>query len=976
MIGKNISHYKILEKVGEGGMGVIYKAHDTKLDRTVALKFLPKDLAFDDEAKTRFIHEAKAASALDHPNIATVYEIDEVEGESFISMAYVEGKSLKELAGGSPLPMDKVLDLAIQIAAGLGEAHEHDIVHRDIKSDNIMVTPKGLVKIMDFGLAKLRGVSRVTTLGSTLGTIAYMSPEQAKGADVDHRSDIFSFGVVLYEMITGHLPFSADHEAALLYSIVNTDPKPLHELRSEIPVRLEEIVSRAMEKDLPERYQSMREMLADLKGLRDGLRAATVTAGIGGISAGRPRSNRSKVLVPLAAVAVVAAGLLIGIRIQIGRQPAAEAAGHRLAIMYFENLAQPDDPGKLGEIVTNLLITDLSESRQVQVVSSQRLYDILKQLGREGEKVIDRNVASQVAEKAGAKWMLLGSIPQVEPRTILLGQLIDVSSGDVVASQRIEAASDDDVFALVDRMTIAIKDDLSLPSASLSEADLPVADVTTHSEEAYRYFLEGEDLIIKFYGYDALRSFQKAVELDSTLAMAYAYMGTIASNIGDERAWEWIASAKRHSDKTTEMNRAFIDYVEAHFLRDYPRIIEICERTLERWPDNKDARFSLGRVYQNSLERPEVAISHYLKVLEMDPLHKLTYNQLAYAYNDLGEYEKSIWAINKYISIAPGEANPYDSRGDIYAQNGKLDLAIESYREALEIKPDMYITIADLGVLYIFKRDYAKAESTFRELFSSSDKSVRSQGRFHMALIPLHQGKLKEAAKTLDEGISADEMEGVAGIAYAQKHFQRAYIQNEWGDPNSALRGYEVWLGILDKIRPLDAVKGRHIYVRFLAENGLLEEAERVTAELKRDIESKDPVKIGYYWSANSFLERSRGDSSAAAESMRKALETRSWNDFPGLLLAGRSFLEDGDLGEAVEYLERASSIYSDLRGDLGIWSTKVHYFLGLAYEESGWTDKAVAQYEEFLEIWKDADSDLDEAQDAKERLAALKVKS
>ncbi|UCE19253.1 MAG: serine/threonine protein kinase, partial [Gemmatimonadota bacterium] len=229
MIGKTISHYKILEKLGEGGMGVVYKAEDTKLDRIVALKFLPPQLTSDTEAKERFIHEAKAAAALNHPSICTIHEIDEAEGQTFIVMEYIEGRELRDIGGmrhAETLTLNKVLNYAIQIAEGLQEAHGRDIIHRDIKPANIMVTQNDQIKIMDFGLAKLRGVSKLTQTGSTLGTVQYMSPEQAQGIEVDQRSDIFSFGVVLYELITGQLPFKGEHEAAVIYSIVNETPEP------------------------------------------------------------------------------------------------------------------------------------------------------------------------------------------------------------------------------------------------------------------------------------------------------------------------------------------------------------------------------------------------------------------------------------------------------------------------------------------------------------------------------------------------------------------------------------------------------------------------------------------------------------------------------------------------------------------------------------------------------------------------------
>jgi len=268
MIGKTISHYKILEKLGEGGMGVVYKAQDIKLDRLVALKFLPKHLLCDSETKIRFEQEAKAASALDHPNICTIHEIDEVEGECFISMAYIEGESIKNLLKEKTLSLKEVLDITIQVCEGLVVAHEKGIVHRDIKSDNIMLTSRGQVKIMDFGLAKLRGATKLTKTGSTLGTMPYMSPEQVQGIEVDKRSDIFSFGVVLYEMITGQLPFKGEHEAAIIYSIINETPEPLARYKANVPERLQRLVDKTLEKDRDIRYQSAAEVIADLKGLQ------------------------------------------------------------------------------------------------------------------------------------------------------------------------------------------------------------------------------------------------------------------------------------------------------------------------------------------------------------------------------------------------------------------------------------------------------------------------------------------------------------------------------------------------------------------------------------------------------------------------------------------------------------------------------------------------------------------------------------
>ena len=268
MVGKKISHYKILEKLGEGGMGIVYKAFDTKLERTVALKLLQPETIGDADAKKRFIREARAASALNHPNITTIHEINEYHGRDFICMEYVEGLTLREMVKPGPLPIKEVLQIAEQVAEALQEAHDSHIVHRDIKSENIMVTPKGQVKVMDFGIAKLKGMKTVTKVGTPMGTVSYMSPEQALAKDVDFRTDIWSFGVALYEMITGQLPFNGDNEQAVIYLILNEKPESTTKLRGDIPAELDIIINNCLEKDKQNRYQRINDLLIDLRKVK------------------------------------------------------------------------------------------------------------------------------------------------------------------------------------------------------------------------------------------------------------------------------------------------------------------------------------------------------------------------------------------------------------------------------------------------------------------------------------------------------------------------------------------------------------------------------------------------------------------------------------------------------------------------------------------------------------------------------------
>jgi len=960
-MGRTISHYKILEKLGEGGMGMVYKAQDTKLDRIVALKFLPKHLLCDEEAKTRFVHEAKAASALNHNNITTIYEIDEVEDQCFISMEYIEGKSIKELLKEKTLSLKEILDIAIQIGEGLNAAHKKDIIHRDIKSDNIMLTDEGLVKIMDFGLAKLKGVTKLTKTGATLGTMQYMSPEQAQGMEVDQRSDIFSFGVVLYEMITGKLPFKGEHEAAVIYSIVNETPEPLARYKANVPERLQRIVDKALQKDMSTRYQSAAEVIADLKGLQK-------ETGVGVVA--KPKKKFLPFIVPAAIVFVLVLVFLIlkPFQVEVVPEKSAIAEENSLAIMYFENMVDREDKERLGEIVTNLLITDLSESEYMRVVSSQRLYDILKLLGREGEKKIDREVATQVATKAGSRWMLLGNILQVEPRIVITGQLINVESGQVEASQRITGETEEEIFSLVDKLTVEIKKDLSLPAVAQQEPDPSVADVTTHSPEAYRYYLEGVDYRNKYYSKEAKESFKKALEYDSTFAMAYFRLSDYTDGTESERM---LAKALEYSDRVSRKEKHYIKSYEAFASGGWDRYIKELKKIVERYPEEKEAFYRLGSYYYDQGQFEQTV--HYLnKVIEIDPLYKLVYNKLAYTYNEMGDFEKSIWAINKYISIAPDEPNPYDSRADLYAYNGKLDQAIESYKKANRISPDF--SSEKLGHMYLFKREYAKAESCYKEIASSSEKGRRSDGRTYLAFIPLYQGKFEEALTILDNGIAADKMEQVDLVTIIDKNQVKMNIYKQKKDWSRASKEAEMFMETYRKNDPDLIGEERIIYIMLLAESNDFKKAEEVAKVLRKNIEKKDQSRMVIYWWSVGYIELARGNFEESITNFEKVAQVRQ--NFSTIYWLARAYLEAGRLGEAVAEFEKALSRYDEVRIWNAIWAVKAHYLLGSAYEKSGWNKKAIEKYEEFLEIWKDADPGIPEVEDAKERLEKLTVGS
>ena len=966
MIGKTISHYKILEKLGEGGMGVVYKAQDIKLDRLVALKFLPPHLTSEFEEKERFIHEAKSASALNHPNITTIHEIDEFEKQMFIVMEYCEGKTLKQVIEKETLSIKKVLDIGIQICEGLALAHEKGIVHRDIKSDNIMLTPRGQVKIMDFGLAKLKGATKLTKTRSTIGTLAYMSPEQAQGEEVDQRSDIFSFGVVLYELLTGKLPFAGEHQAAVIYSIINEEPQPAVRFNNQISAELERIVFKALAKDKEERYQHIDDLLADLRHEKKSLEYVKTGQIPKEIIVPKPKKKVLPIVIPASIVFILVLLFLIlkPFKFEIGPEKGAMAKENSLAIMYFENLVDPEDRDRIAQMITALLITGLSETPQyMQVVSSQRLYDILKLLGKENLKVIDKTVVSEVAKRAGVKWILTGKLLQTKPTIVLISEISEVTTGKILATQRVSGATGEDIFAVVDKLSPEIAKALSLPEQAKKELERPVAQVTTHSQEAYRYYLEGVDYYYKYYYTEAQKSYKKALELDSTFAMAYyrlSYLGT-----GEDRK-RLIAKAVKYSNKVSQKEKLYIQAGEAYASRNYTQYIKELQKIIERYPEEKEAFLFLGLCYLDNLRQPANSVSYLSKAIEIDSLYKDAYNSLAYVYDGVGDLEKSIWAINKYISLAPNEPNPYDSRGDLYAWNGKINEAIESYKKALEIKPD-FGSLSKLGHMYLFKRDYAKAESCYEKLCSSSDAGVRAEGRLYLAYIPAYQGKFDNALKVLDDGLVADRMDKIDGRQDAEKHFIKSRIYQEKKNSALALQEIEKYMEIYHRVYPDNKLYGRQYYARLLAENKEFAKAEEVAQAVKKDIGEEGLT----YWLIVGNIELEKGNLEASIASLEKAAKGGAaiGRNFP----LAKAYLQAGRLDESVAEFEKVLMRYDEYRASSAVHNVKTYYLLGLAYEKSGWNKKAIEKYEEFLDIWKNADPGIKEVEDARERLKKLK---
>jgi len=1015
MIGQTVAHYRVLDKLGGGGMGEVYLAEDTRLHRRVALKVLPALVAADPEHLERFAREAKALAGLNHPNIVTVYSVEEAGEERLLVMELIEGRTLAALIPEGGMPEDQFFEIAIPLADALTAAHARGVTHRDLKPSNVMVTEDGRVKVVDFGLAKLRQEAEarertvvleedLTEEGRILGTYPYMSPEQIKGKPVDQRSDIFSLGVVLYEMATGGRPFAGETSADLISAILRDMPPAAHECNRELPRHLDRILSHCLEKDPDARFQTAKDLRNELRSLRQEvqserlLRSTSIARRLVSTGDSGRRMRRwlagSLITVTLA----VALGVLMLTRNAFAPAPTGATRGDEatqaappvreqrpaIAVLFFRNLTGEPDLEWLRTGLTEMLVTDLSQSPGLRVISTDRLYQAVRDLGILDDPILSASAVHDLTEKLGASSVVVGSFAQAGDTLQVNVLLKDAATGDILKANKVQGEGESSVFTLVDQLSETIRDSFDRPEREVAERraefERPIESVSTSSIEAYRLYVEGMRLRRELKIEEAIPLFEQAAELDPGFSMAYVRLALIYEALGQEDKLEQsVKKALDHADRLPPREHDYVQSIDFARRRvTYGKAVDVLTKALELYPDHRSARYQLG-LLDSYLELFPEATRNFEELLRQGYAYDGLYNSLAEMYCVQGRADDARRLLMERLDEYPDRWSSHLILGWHLASLGDFDDAAARVAQAEELRPGSPFNDLAAWRVASLQDHWSDARAAARRMADSAAPFWTWRGDVTTAMLDLTQGRGRDAVTRLGQAADAfadgDPLVGTSSDLGAEIALLLGRPEDSLELANQAQRlakdDWPAWEGIF-----WAAVAQQRL--------GHPDEADRLAATLK-PLGKLLPgqVEERLYHRLLGRLAWERGDAEQAAEELARAesmLPARglAWHRLrlpdhvPIWYELATAYRELGDR-EAAEARYRRITESGVEHLYHPVQYVRSFYELGRLLEERGERGEARDAYRRFLDLWGDGTIDQNLVTDARKRLAALR---